>query len=185
MSTKHSETKIVFLDCETTGFSKSRHEIIEIGAVIYDQRKDEVVSEWGKKIKPTNIKSASKEALDINGYSKNKKLYKAGLQGSLVEFNALFTEPHIVIGQNIQFDLGFLSVAFNRYGIKNNIYRFRSFDLLSMAWPLIKDSNIDRMTLSDLCNQFEVPILDAHTAIGDCRMGLGVYRRIIERYKHE
>ena len=69
---KLSEYKLAIVDLETTGLSPRRHEIIEIGAILYSQKRDKVLKKWCKKIMPLNIKTASKRALKINGFLGNE-----------------------------------------------------------------------------------------------------------------
>lgn len=179
---KFYNTKLAFIDIETTGLSVDNHEIIEIGCITYDQNKDKILDEWVKKVSPKHIETASKAALDMNGYAKNPKAYKGDIKTTLLKFNKI-VEGCMVIGQNIGFDISFIEAAMGRFKIEPNFDRHRKLDLLSLAWPAVFDKEINGLSLKNLCDHFNISNEGAHTALIDCRRSLGVYKCLMQFYR--
>ena len=179
---KFSNLKLAFTDTETTGLDENEHEIIEIATLIYDPVKDEVVNEWEKKIAPSHIETANKKALELNGYNDNPKAYTGRLKSSLIKFNSL-VKGCAIVGQNIDFDIRFLTKAMSQFDIKPNWNHRRKLDVMSMSWPILKDANIKGLSLHEICNHFEVSNAGEHSALVDCRRAYEVYRCLMETYK--
>ncbi len=180
--TKLSNLKFAFCDIETTGLELDKHEIIEIATLIYDPIKDEVIEEWETKIKPSHIETASDKALKINGYINNPGLYTNNLNSALIKLNSIVKEC-MICGQNIEFDLKFLRKAMEDQGIEPSFHRHRKLDLMALAWFAVKDSDIEGMSLENLCNYFKVSNVGAHGALVDCRRAFDVYRCLASYYK--
>ena len=178
---KLAEFNLAFCDTETTGLSEIEHEIIEVAAIVYDPRTNQVIDEWETKVAPTHIETAQPKALQINGYINNPGLYTGSLNSALIKLNSL-VKGCMIVGQNVDFDLKFLYRSMNELGIKPSFDRHRKIDVMSMAWFAVKDSDLPGMSLADLCNHFQVSNVGAHSALVDCRRTLEVYRALQERY---
>lgn len=181
LKTNLAGIKLAFIDIETTGLSINDHEIIEIGAIIYNQKEDKIEGEWERKIFPKHIETADPQALKINGYINNPELYKGNLKSALIKFNSL-VKNCILVGQNISFDISFLRKNMLEFGIKPS-FSFRSLDLIGLAWFAVKDTDMSRISLEHLCNHFSVSNVGAHTALIDCRRAFEVYRKLLNIYK--
>lgn len=173
MVTKLSDIQLAFVDIETTGLNLNEHEIIEIAAVIYDQKKDIIVREWEIKIAPKRLETAEQKALQLNGYIKNQNLYKNKLKPSLIKFNSIIKNC-ILVGQNINFDVSFIKRDMNYLDIKPK-YDYRKLDIMSMAWLYVNETDIPGLSLKKLCEHFNVSNADEHTALADCRRAFQIY----------
>lgn len=171
---------LAFVDTETSGLDCRQHEIIEIGVILYDRRKDLTIEEWQTRIAPRNISTASKEALDINGYNKDPDSYKTNIESALCKLNKL-TSKCIIVGQNISFDLGFIRRYMEEFNIAPEFDR-RSLDIMSMAWPYASENNLNGLSLKDLCNHFNFSNVGSHSALTDCRRALNIYKTLISIY---
>lgn len=176
-----STQRLAFVDLETTGLNPDKHEIIEIGVLIYDQENDEIEKEWVTKIAPLSIETASKKALVINGYNTNHKEYNGKLMPSLIKFNSMVKDC-VIVGQNIQFDLKFLLSNMSDFNIKP-AFKYIHLELMSLAWFAIKNTDIPGMSLETLCDHFNVCNVGAHSALVDCRRAFEVYRKLNNTYK--
>lgn len=176
-----SECKLAFVDLETTGLSVDEHEIIEIGVIIYNQDTQEIEKEWETKIAPTRIETASKKALQINGYINSPELYIGKLKSALIKFNSLVKDC-IVTGQNTKFDLKFIEKSMKEFGIEPS-FDFRSLDLISLAWFAVKDTGAKNLSLHYLCEHFGVCNVGSHSALTDCRRTFGLYKKLEQFYK--
>lgn len=148
------------IDFETTGLNYKKDQIIEIGAVKYDisDRHKEIGSfhtmvklEEGRDLPPfiTNLTGIKKEDL-VNGMNEQEALRM------LVNFIG----DSIVVGQNVSFDLGFLS----RY--KGDNVAFDFCDTRAMSYMV--DPN-EPASLKDLCKRYEVNLNGQHRALNDVR----------------
>lgn len=172
---KLSSLRLAFVDTETTGLDPDKHEIIEIGCLIYDQEKDSVVTEWEKKIKPSHIESASSEALRINGYVNNSIEYTGGLKPALIKLNSL-VKGCVIIGQNIEFDIRFLTNAMKDFDMSPAWRWNRKLELMSLVWKDLKDTDISGLSLAATCSHFGISNEGAHGALIDCRRAYEVYK---------
>lgn len=179
---KFSEIRLAFTDTETTGLDEEQHEIIEVATVIYDPSKDEVIDEWEKKIAPSHIETAQPEALKINGFAENSHLYKGKLKPTLIKLNSL-VKGCMIVGQNIDFDIRFLKKAMASCDIKPAWNHREKLDLLSIAWPILKDSDIEKLSLNKICEYFGISNAGEHTALVDCRRTYEVYRCLMNIYQ--
>lgn len=170
---KLCEYNLAFVDCETTGLSPQDNEIIEIAAILYDPRKDKILQEWERKTVPRNIKTASKIALDMNGYNDAPETYLDSIQDVIPEFCNLI-EGYIIVGQNIQFDIDFIEKYYEEFKIDKEIRR--KIEISSMTWPILSKSDLLYRSLGSQCHYFGISNEGAHRALIDCRRALEVYR---------
>jgi DNA polymerase III epsilon subunit-like protein len=177
----YKDKLLAFVDSECTGLDPTQHELIELGVILYDYNKDEIIREWETKIAPRHIETAQEEALEINGYTNNPKSYRANLRNSLVKLNKL-VDDCMLVGQNIAFDVAFIETAMTEFDIKPK-YDRRKLELMSMAWFYVKDQSLNGLSLRDLCSHFNISNTGAHGALVDCRRTLGVYRSLAGLYR--
>jgi len=179
---KHS---LAFIDLETTGLDPARHEIIEIGAIIARPLSRagrgpelEVLEEFGWKIKPTRLQTAEPEALRINGYNAADWLFALDLAPALKSL-AEKTAGAIMVGQNVSFDWSFLQAAFNETKIEPR-FHYHRIDLISLAFAkLYHDERAQRFNLSSLAEHFGLKQAEPHTALGDIRLTLEIYKKLL------
>jgi len=171
-----SKKKLAFIDIETTGLKLTKHEIIEIGALIYNQEDKTVETEWSAKIRPESIETADPKALIINGYINNPHEYKKKLSSSLVKFNSIVKDC-VVVGQNVSFDIDFILRDMLKFELKP-AFRKIHLEMLSLVWFTVKDTDIPGMSLETLCNHFGVCNVGAHSALVDCRRTFELYRKL-------
>src|SRR3989344_769721 len=194
---KHS---LAFIDLETTGLDPARHEIIEIGAIIARPLSRagrgpelEVLEEFGWKIKPTRLQTAEPEALRINGYNAADWLFALDLVPALKSLaektagaimvgqnvSAEKTAGAIMVGQNVSFDWSFLQAAFNETKIEPR-FHYHRIDLISLAFAkLYHDERAQRFNLSSLAEHFGLKQAEPHTALGDIRLTLEIYKKLL------
>ena len=179
---KLCEYDLAFVDSETTGLSPRDHEIIEIAAIIYDPREDKVIKEWSRKAAPRTIKTASKVALNMNGYNEAPETYKDNIEDVIFEYSKV-TRDCIIVGQNIQFDINFIKKYYKEFSVGEEFHRHRKLEISSMVWPAIMDSDLESISLQALCEHFGVSNENAHRALADCHRTLEIYRCLTKIHK--
>lgn len=107
--------KFVFVDTETTGLDHTKHEMLEIAIVVFENGEKTTIE---RKIKPTNLETAQPKALEVNGYNEEEwaEAQEWDKQMSL-EFRDLIRGA-MIIGHNPMFDLRFIEAACTRFGVR-------------------------------------------------------------------
>jgi DNA polymerase-3 subunit epsilon len=118
---------ICFIDTETTGLDKSRHEIIEIAIIVWNGCK---LTIYNKKIMPMNIASADPVALKINGYTASGWA-DAPTFAEEAQNIADRICGHVVVGHNVQFDIGFIEKQLKSAGVA--VPRIRTVDTCTLV----------------------------------------------------
>lgn len=184
LSFKHGNSLIsdhvfVVLDCETTGLS-AKDEIITIGAVRCTSQEIKLGDALDQKYSfdPTG------KAAEIHGElsEKPKKTNEEYLQAL-----ASFIGNSVIVGHNISFDIGMinkkLKSSYNQ-GLKNSV-----LDTAQLAIRLDpeKYSRVvgghANLHLDDLCESYNIPIENRHTALGDAFMTALLLQRLLSGLK--
>jgi len=165
---------ILFLDLETTGLNPGYQEICDIGAVLVSQPGLEILQKFERKVKPEHFETASKEALQIIGYTPEKWAGAISLQQGLSEL-AEIGQGAMLAGFNVTFDWAFLQAGFNQVGLPDPFYYHR-YDLMSAMFTKYYDNNkFSRFSLSECCRFFGITNRAAHTALSDAEATYEVY----------
>ncbi len=175
-NTKHRSKKImqfvddyVLVDIETTGLSPVQDEIIEIGAI---KVKNNLIIDYfnqlikiNRRLSPftTNLTGITDEMLR-NGKSPIE------VYNDFVEF----VGDNIIIGHNVNFDLGFLSNKCKKY-INYNLTN-DYIDTLYMARRLVPGSV--NYKLGTLAKLFNISYEGAHRGLKDVEITYEVYNRL-------
>lgn len=192
---------ILAIDLETTGLDPEYHEITEIGAVLLNNKLEEIgtIDTRCYIQYPDRALSFNKEGTVFNA------LQYAGLKLSDVTGNAatilrraahilsflysrLPSQPTVyLLGQQVKFDEAFLRVAFK----KENYEQFWPFDrhviatdALYFSYYLNKYKEIPpSVSLKNICKHFNVENKQAHSALSDCRATIEVFKKLQEEWK--
>ncbi len=174
--------RCLFLDCETTGLSPSRHQVLTIGLLLVDFSNGfEVVNEEYIFVKHDSY-DVSSVALKVNGIDLD--LHEGvSPDEACVRILEFLRENEFdkVVGHNIGFDFGFLRKLFFEYGFKFDLDRDYS-DTMFLWRGLQADGLIPRnyrARLKDIAEYFEVDYSSAHDALADCYITASVFERML------
>ncbi|OGZ07360.1 MAG: hypothetical protein A3C93_02880 [Candidatus Lloydbacteria bacterium RIFCSPHIGHO2_02_FULL_54_17] len=179
--------KLAFLDIETTGLDPYRHEVIEVGIVLAEQKKDlfgkqslELVSEHEFKLKPAHIETADLKALEVSKFHERDWGTAMG-QVEGLRAVAEVLNGAVFVAQNVSFDWSFLRKAGNEYGIDfEKAVHCHKLDLASMAFGKLYDEpKLSRFSLRELTEYFGVKNANAHTALADARATFEVCKKLL------
>lgn len=158
------------IDIETTGLSPLWDEIIEIGAVrcrsgVLKERYSTLVR-CRRPLDPFIV--------DLTGIT-DSMLTTAPWLGPSIRGFYDFVGSDILVGHNVSFDINFLYDACERCLEKplTNDY----INTVRFANKLVPRS---RKTLSAVCDALDIPVRDAHRAIGDCLLTHAVFEKMKE-----
>jgi DNA polymerase-3 subunit epsilon len=172
---------ICFVDCETTGLDPNYHEIIEVAAVRVLPTSLIVEAEMEAKIIPQHIERASDIALEINGYTPERWVNAIPLEKALRMLRPIISGCYLA-GHNVRFDFGFLKEAFTQCKLEGPAVDYHFVDTCSLAWPLFVSGQVSSRKLKTLCDYFDVTQEGAHTAMGDVRRTIEVYKKLMNMF---
>lgn len=178
------KNRLAFVDTETTGFDPNTHELVEIGVILVDQdwagEKPvfTVVEEFDIKIKPTHIETADPVSLKIIKYSEDNWTDAVDLKKALNIFTKK-TKDAIMVAHNMHFDASFLDQAYKDVGLKNEMH-YLKIDTITMAFAKLHNrTDIDKYSLRNLCEYFEIKNKNAHSALSDAQALFELYKHLI------
>lgn len=170
---------LIFIDLETSGLDVTKHEIIEIGCLIVNGENFEVIEEYSAKIKPEHIENASKEALEINGYSKEKWQDSLDLKIAIQKVFDM-TKGGMIAGWNVAFDWAFIEAAFRKLKIESN-FNYHKVDVQAIAYAkLYRKKDITNLRLRSIASHFGYDLGNVHGASEDIRITYEVFKKLME-----
>ena len=135
----YTEDIYICIDLETTGLSPTQDEIIEVGAVKF--RNSEILDTFQALVNPH--RQIGQFITDLTGITQaelDKELGFSQIAQQLTDFIGI----HPIVGQNVQFDINFLT---NKgFRINNDIYDTR--EIASIVLPTLKDYSLYNLARS-------------------------------------
>ncbi len=151
------EDSFVVFDLETTGFSKSKNAIIEIGAVKIE--KGEIAERFSTFVNPkTPIPGRIEELTGIN----DRMVENAEEIGVVLPKFLEFCKGCVMVGHNANFDVGFVEANAGRLGIETD---FTVMDTLELAHVLLPE--LGRFALNHVAKALNVSLENHHRAVDD------------------
>ncbi len=162
---------LLYIDFETTGFSKTKHAPVEVACVpVINGENQEVFHSYMMPFKGALVDD---EALKINKLKKEQlatfpdpKQVLLNLISYLEGFDCKFT----LAAHNAKFDHGFLYMWFCRYGLRTDYLMYFRPNYRCTEKRARDRANylgVKRFNLKALCKHFSIPLLKAHTALCD------------------
>lgn len=175
--------KAIYLDIETTGFSRQWDYIIEIAAVIYDENQNKIVDKFHEYIKPgKTIPPVITELTGITNQQVRFAKSEREVLGDFMEWLFVKKIP-IVVGHNYKsFDGSFLKAKAAFYGL--TMYPFlEEIDTLPLARRLLpKGGAIENHKQETLAEFFKIEY-QAHSAIEDVKALIKIHEKLKEKEK--
>jgi DNA polymerase III alpha subunit (gram-positive type) len=151
---KFTDRPLAIVDLETTGLDPLIHEIVDLAVLVVDQKALKVKTRYSARIRPTNIKRATKRALEIVGYSDREWRNAVPLTAAMEIFSEK-TSGAILCSSNIHLVRSFLDVAYQRCGVEDTT-SYHHVDLMSIAWAQAKKLGLARLTLAALSQRLGI-----------------------------
>ncbi|MGB1252970.1 MAG: exonuclease domain-containing protein, partial [Candidatus Promineifilaceae bacterium] len=156
----------VFVDVETTGLNDKRDRIIEVAAVVWEG--GEVIESFSSLVDPE--RDIPFEITQLTGID-NAMVREAPHMSAIHRKLSTLIGDRIVVGHNVDFDLGFLKaedLAFGNHKI----------DTVVLASILAPESG--RFNLEHLVHHFDLPQTVAHRAEADAHHTLNLFVKLQE-----
>ena len=160
------------LDTETTGLDLSRHEIIELALIEYhidDSGGLFMLKENQYKILPHSIEDADPLALKVNGYHPSLWSDAQSFANIMPTLDRIWQTNQLLLGQNLIFDLRFISKEYRRYGFPQPKFP-KYLDTKHMGNSLVKEGKLKSSSMDSMCKELGIKFKGrAHTALTDCQ----------------
>nr|WP_297914106.1 3'-5' exonuclease [uncultured Allomuricauda sp.] len=175
-----SYATFVVIDTETTGFDLKNDRILSIGALRL--RNGEIKA---KEAFEVFLKQSTFDArtVEIHGILKkgprNRISEIAGMEKLLV-----FLKNSVIVAHHVGFDVGMVNQALRRNGLPKLMNpKLDTAILFNKSLPRTKRKTNGHYSLDALCEAFEIPKTDRHTALGDAYITAIAFLQILEKLK--
>ena len=189
-------SKLIFIDTETTGVVREKHEIVQLAAIVTNEDASEILDEINITIRPENVDTIDPAAIAVchktvddllsNEYSMKEahKVFCEFLGKHINKYDR--TDKGHFVAYNSQFDEDFVRLLFDRCG--DNYYGSwfwnPSLCVMKEFAFLIRDNRhkIENFRLCTICKFLDIEFdedNDAHDALYDVRKTIEIFKKLI------
>lgn len=178
-------TKLLFLDTETGGLDPNTHSILTAAFAVWED--GEVLDTLELNIQH-DVYNVTSKAMEVNGIDLKAHRGTSTFRAQFLIGNFIakhFEEKPTIVGQNVQFDEGFLKALLGSMTYEN-IFSHRVIDTSSILRFLQLSGTLDvgGSGLSDAIKFFGIQMGDErHTALGDTLATVVVFNKLLEHMK--
>lgn len=164
--------KILFIDLETTGFSRDWDYIIEVAAILYDEETQKELDRFHEYIKPG--KRLPQQITEITGITEEQLQGCRSEKEVIQDFAewAFLCRPEKITAYNASFDRGFLDAKRAKYNIQ--IKDAEWFDMMAHGRRLKKEGKIENYKQTTVASFLGIEY-QAHSAIEDVRALIRIF----------
>lgn len=165
-----SQVGFLVIDAESTGLNTKTDRIIQLAALKIDSNEIHIADSMEILVRQDYYNPKTATIHHIMQHELSLGTPEQEALGRLFKM----AQNRIIVGHNVQFDIDIISQASKKYW--NFSWNPRCVDTMKLARRVWSDLNnsqtipLDGLTLEKLCNRIDLPILDAHQAIGDAFM---------------
>ncbi len=166
--------RLLFIDIETGGLDPSRHSLLSLALVVWE---DMMIIDSQEILLNDGILNVTEEALSINKIDIEKHKRVAISPALAIEKILLFINKHFpqqgkitLAGHNVQFDISFLRLLFTKNKQEfSNFFSHRIIDTSSILYYLYLAGYIKQKAISsdEAFDYFGIKVEGRHTAKGD------------------
>ena len=168
---------IVITDIETTGPNTTEHEIIEIGAVLIEQKTLKIIDTFESKVKPQHPQTATHKAIKTNGF--NLSAWESAPTLKLViRRYSKFTRNALFCAHNVSFDWKFIELAFDQTE-SNNLMDYHQVDLSTLSFELLRHKKLRNFSMNEVARYLGItPEPLPHRGINGARTEYQIYKKL-------
>ncbi len=179
---------ILLVDLESTGLDASRHEIIQIAAVLLDKKTLKEKKHFSCYVKPQKWKQRDPEAMAVNNISYEQLRLAPTLVEAIAGFETIFDPKKVILSHyGGPLDTDMLRVAYKKIG-KAFPFDHHYFNLWGLFFAyvaarekLFQKNKFTGFSLDDFIGYFHFAIpKDRHDALTDCRVEAEIFRNIMK-----
>lgn len=167
-------TVFVIFDIETTGFNPWKEDLLEIGAVKYQNGVK--IDQFNRLIRPN--KGISEEIQKLTGITPEMVTDAPFPEPVLAEFMA-FCGDSVVVAHNARFDVGFISAKHQQFfDQKIKPVVVDTLGLARSVWP-----NFKSYRLNNVAKELGIKLLNHHRASDDAECAAQIFLKALEKLK--
>jgi DNA polymerase III alpha subunit (gram-positive type) len=142
---------LAITDIETTGLDAAVHEIIELAVLVVDQKTLKVLDRYQAKIKPQNIRTGAKRALEVAGYSEHAWRNAVSLETALQAY-ATKAQDAVFCSYNVYLAYSFIDAGMKATGVEDPT-DYHRLDLFTLAWSRV---GLSSPNLDSICRRLNI-----------------------------
>ena len=177
---------LLMLDIEATGINVTKHEIIQLAAVLLDKKTLKEKKSFNMFIKPKKWSGREQEAMDVNNISWEQLKKAPSLKTVLKKFDETFGSNVIPTTYGGNLDIIFLPAAYREAKMKYPV-EYHTFNMwpvcytyMAMEKKLTNKKRFVGFSLEDLGDYLNVTRLPGrHDALVDCRYQADILRALM------
>lgn len=173
-----NETRFVVFDTETTGLDTNKDRILSIGAVAIKNNSIEISDSFEIYIKQDEFKV---ETVEIHGLLKEGNLDK-DLEEKAIEYFLNYIRNAVLVAHHAAFDIEMINNSLKRLNLPK--LKNKSIDT-GILYKKLEGKKDNHFNLDVLCEEFNIPKHDRHTASGDAFITALLFLKIISKLKQE
>ncbi len=169
------KSDFVVFDIETTGLSKYKNNITEIGAVKVSN--GEIVDRWSTFVNP--CEPIPEEIIKLTHITDDMVKDAPQIEEILPSFLD-FCKGCVLVAHNANFDVGFIEIAAQRTGMESELCYLDTMVLARCMYPNLPNHKLDTLT-----NHLNVVLENHHRAVDDAKATADVFVKMIEQLANE
>ena len=168
---------LAFLDIETLGTNNRTHAIIEVACVVVGAGWS--VEEWSSKLAVSkwDVERADPGAIAVNGFRVGEWADAPPARDGLLEL-AKRLHGNVIVGHNLEFDLGFLDVAWQGLVPYREVVR-STIDTYPLAKAALGRHGLTKFGLHACCEFLGIEPEGVHRALGGAIRCKALFERIV------
>jgi len=171
-------TRFVVFDTETTGLDITNDRILSIGTIGISNNQIEVSDTFEKYLIQDKYKA---ETVEIHGILKEGSFQKISEKEAIEKF-IKYIGNSVLIAHHAAFDIEMINAALKRMNLPK--LKNKSIDT-GILYKKLAGKKDNHFNLDVLCEEFNIPKHDRHTASGDAFITALLFLKIISKLKKE
>jgi DNA polymerase-3 subunit epsilon len=180
---------LLLIDLETTGLDASKHEIIQLAAVLLDKKTLWEKRSFNAYIKPRFWQKRDRKSMAVNKITWQQLSQAPDLKIVLRKFKKTFNPKKVVLSYYVGImDVAFLSQAFKQVKV-NYPFDYHTFNLWGLFYPFMAKKNrlnnrqqFAGFGLEDMMQMFKIKSAKLHDALEDCRVEAAILRKVLQDF---
>ena len=171
-------TRFIIFDTETTGLHPLTDKILSIGAISIKNNTINVADSFEVYLNQDDFNA---DTVEIHGILKEGNLEKISEQDAIEKF-INYIGNSVLIAHHAAFDLEMINTALKRLKLPN--LKNKSIDT-GILYKKLNSEKDRHSSLDVLCDEFNIPKHDRHTASGDAFITALLFLKIVSKLKLE
>lgn len=171
-------TRFVVFDTETTGLDISTDKILSIGAVSIVNNIIDVSDSFELYLKQDEFNT---ETVEIHGLLKDGNLIKTSEEKAIEQFIE-YLGNSVLVAHHTAFDVAMINASLKRMNLPK--LKNKTIDT-GILYKKLEGKKDKHFNLDVLCDEFNIPKHDRHTASGDAFITALLFLKIISKLKKE